>query len=186
MRARIIASLLLMGCGGEAVQAQERAKLALPVDRSATQYHFQLRASRTGAGARELAGGQVSGGGGFMAMFGDMPLRLRIRMDGDFFPAASGKQAVWTAGLGAEAVFLFPAMDRLDAFVSLGPAFQRWEIGSDAPPATGKRSFNKAAARLESGFWFRERVCFSLGLLWGKLEQDRSTSNPYAAITFRF
>jgi hypothetical protein len=162
------------------------SRITIPSAPSDVQYHFQLRASRTGPGVRELAGGETSGGGGFMAMLGDMPLRLRLRMDGDFFPAASGKQAVWTAGLGAEAVYRFPDMDTWKPFVSLGPAFQRWEIGSDTPQGLPKRSFNKLAGRAESGFWYKERVCLSLGLLWGRLESGRSTSNPYAAVTFRF
>jgi len=184
LRAAIVVGMLVLGC--PALQAQKASSHFAPADRDNVQYHFQLRASRSGSGVRELAGAQVSGGGGFMAMFGDMPLRLRTRMDGDFFPASSGKQTVRTAGLGAEDVILIPALDRMDAFVSLGPAFQRWEIGSDALPATAKRSFNKAAGRLESGFWFKNRICLSLGLLWGKLEKDHSTSNPYAAITFHF
>jgi hypothetical protein len=107
-------------------------------------------------------------------------------MDGDVFPASSGKQTVWTAGLGVEAVYLFPAVGRLEPFVSLGPAFQRWELGGDVAPGPPTRSFNKAAGRLEAGLWFRERVSIALGLLCGKLENGQSTTNPYAAITFRF
>jgi|GEM_PF-3964397 len=183
---RVAVGLIALGAGSRMLQAQERPNLSLPRDQGDIQYHFQLRASRTGSALRDLAGSQVSGGGGFMAMLGEMPLRLRFRMDGDVFPATSGRQTVRTAGLGAEAVYLFPPMDRLEPFVSLGPAFQRWEIGTDSAPDTPKRSFNKAAGRLEAGLWFRERVCISLGLLCGKLENGHSTSNPYAAVTFRF
>lgn len=182
MRASIALALAVCGLGG-ALQGQS---LSIPSAPSDLRYHFQLRASRTGSGVRDLAGAEVAGGGGFMAMMGDMPLRLRLRMDGDCFPASSGKQTVWTAGLGAEAVYLFPEMDAWKPFVSLGPAFQRWEIGADTSQGRPRRSYNRLAGRAEAGFWFKERVCLSLGLLCGGLEDGHSTSNPYVAATLHF
>ncbi len=184
-RMRVLIALVLMALGIP-LPAQARPNFSLPRDEKGIQYHFQLRTSRGGTGVRELAGNQVSGGGGFMAMLGDMPLRLRIRMDGDIFPASPGKQIVRTAGLGAEACYLFPASGSLEPFLSLGPAFQHWEIGADNDTGPAKRSLNKAAGRLEGGLWFRERVCLSLGILCGRLEQGHSTSNPYAALTLHF
>lgn len=186
MVARIVPYLLAFALGGGGLLAQDLPRFVPPGERGDLQYHFQLRANRSGAGVRELSGSQIAGGGGFMAMFGEMPLRVRIRMDGDLYSADSGKQLVRTAGFGMEGVLLFPAADSLEAFVSLGPALQHWEIGADATPNTPKRSFNKAAGRLEAGLWFRGRFGLSAGILAGALENGLSARNAYAAVTFRF
>jgi len=166
--------------------AQGTPRFDIPGEDRGVQYHFQLRASKAGSALRDQVGNQIAGGGGFMALFGEEPLRVRVRMDGDNFPSQDGRQRVQTEGLGVEAFLFFTDGDAITPYLSVGPAFQRWEIGGGDYPGQAPRSLNKLAGRAETGVWFKERVGASIGVLFGSIDTGRKAASPYLAITFRF
>ena len=180
---RYLLTLLLLG---SALLAQGPQGYGLNRNSQDIQYQFQLRGTKAGSAFQDLAGDQVSGGGGFMAIFGDSPLRLRLRLDGDFYPSQNGRPLVSTQGLGVEAFFLLPTGDTLIPYLSLGPTFQHWEFGGGDFLGQAPQSSNKLGARAEIGVWFRRRFAISGGLFYGTFAVDKTAANPYIAITLQF
>lgn len=166
--------------------AQGSPKLSLPREDQEFRTHFQLRGSWPGAQLRDFAGSQVAGGAGFMMMFGRDPLRLQIRMDGDYYAGKASAQRVQTAGIGVEAVYWMPAWDFMTPYLSVGPAFQRWEIGGGDLPGQAPRSSNHLAGRFEAGVWFKGKVAASAGVLYGSFRQGKASANPYVALMLAF
>lgn len=148
-------------------------------------YLFQLRAHRPLGDLRSQTADRVGGGGGFMALLGRSPLRLRIRMDGDDLERRPPASNLRTAGLGLEALYLLPFAPDWEPHVSLGGALQRWEYRPSETPGTPARSFTKAAFRLELGFWAGRHVGASLGLLDSAFESGLRARMAYVGFTFR-
>ena len=180
---RYLLSILLLG---SPLLSQGLQGIGLNRSSEGIQYQFQLRASKAGSAFRDLAGDQVSGGGGFMAVIGDTPLRLRLRVDGDFYPSQNLRPKVNTQGLGVEAFLLLPASDTVTPYLSLGPTFQHWEFGGGDYLGQAPQSSNKLGARIEAGAWFKRRFAVSAGLFYGTFVPGKTASNPYLAITLQF
>ncbi len=180
---RYLLALLFLG---SALLAQNLPGLGLSRNSEGVQYQFQLRGSKAGSTFQNLAGDQVAGGGGFMAVIGDTPIRLRLRLDGDFYPSQNGRPKVNTQGLGVEAFFLLPESDTLTPYLSLGPTFQHWEFGGGDYLGQAPQSSNKLGARLEMGVWFKRQIAVSAGLFYGTFAPSRTAANPYLAVTLQF
>ena len=180
---RYLFTLLLLG---PPLVAQNLQGLGLNRNSEGIHYQFQLRGSKAGSAFQDLAGDQVSGGGGFMAVIGDSPIRLRLRLDGDFYPSQNMHQRVDTQGLGVEAFLLLPASDTVTPYVSIGPTFQHWEFGGGDYLGQAPQSSNKLGARIEVGAWFKRRFAVSGGLFYGTFAPGKTAANPYLAITLQF
>ena len=171
---------------GTALAAQSEQGFGLSRDVGILQYQFQLRGSRAGSAFRELTGNQVAGGGGFLAVIGETPLRLRLRLDGDYFPSQNGQPQVSSQGLGVEAFLLFPSSTSLAPYLSLGPTFQHWEFGRGQFIGQAPQSSNRLGSRLEAGLWFKGRWALAAGLFYGTYAPGETATDPYLAITIQF
>lgn len=176
-------NLLLALCAAVA-PAQDKLNLGLGSREEAIIYQCQLRAIRAGGGLGPVVASRSGGGPGFAAVFGNTPLRLRLRLDGDSFPGKDGKGPVSTYGLGAEGILFLPQLGRIIPFLSAGAAFQHWSVAQADRLPVGSRNANRIAGRAELGLRLGRRVAVSLGVLVGKTVDDRSTANPYLAATF--
>lgn len=176
-------TFLLLLCAGTSM-AQDKLNLGLSPGGDGIVYQFQLRAARAGGGLDPVVASRSGGGAGFAAMFGDTPLHLRLRLDGDGFPGRDGMGPVSTFGLGAEGVLFLPGLGRLTPFLSAGAAFQHWSVAQEDRLPARSRNANRLAGRAELGLRLGRRGAVSLGVLVGKTVDDRSTANPYLAVTF--
>lgn len=177
-------STLLLALCAAAAPAQDKLNLGLSSREDGIVYQFQLRAVRAGGGLDPVVASRSGGGAGFAAMFGDTPLRLRLRLDGDGFPGRDGRGPVSTFGLGAEGILFLPELGRLTPFLSAGAAFQHWSVAQEDRLPARSRNANRLSGRAELGLQVGRRVGVSLGVLVGKTVDDRSTANPYLAVTF--
>jgi hypothetical protein len=166
------------------LQAQDKLNLKWSTGDDGIVYQFQGRVVQAGSGMDTVVGSRTGGGVGFAAMFGDTPLRLRVRMDGDAFDGKEGKGRVSTAGLGAEGVLFLPSSGWVVPFLSCGAALQHWEVTQGDRVPTSSRTANRIAGRAELGLKLGRRTLVSLGLLIGKTGEGRSTTNSYLAVTF--
>jgi hypothetical protein len=166
------------------LQAQEKLNLKLSTSDDGILYQFQARLVQAGSGMDKVVGSRTGGGVGFSAVFGDTPLRLRVRMDGDAFDGKDGKGRVATEGLGAEGVLFLSSFDRVTPFISCGAAFQHWEVTQGDQVPTNSRTSNRIAGRAELGLRLGRRALVSFGVLAGKTGDGRSTSNFYLAFTY--
>ena len=148
-------------------------------------FQFQLRVHRVMGDLRASTDGSVSGGGGFMGVLGGMPLKLRLRLDGDDLPVRAPAAARRTMGFGAEALYLLPGAPDWEPYLALGPTLQHWEYLPVDAPGAPRRSFNHAAFRLEVGFWNHRHVGASLGLLDGPFEPGLRARMVYLGVNFR-
>ena len=166
------------------LRAQEKPYTGLASSEDGTVYQFQLRVVQAGSGLDDVVGNRTGGGAGFSAMFGDMPLRLRLRMDGDAFEGKDGKGLVSTGGFGAEGVYFLPSYDWATPFLSCGAAFQRWDV-SQNDVQTGDHSVvsYRLAGRAELGLRLGRRTLISLGVLIGKAGDGQTVTNAYLAVT---
>jgi len=166
------------------LQAQDKPYTGLASSDDGTVYQFQLRVVQAGSGLDAVVGNRTGGGAGFSAMFGDMPLRLRLRMDWDGFEGKDGKGLVSTGGFGAEGVFFLPSFDWVTPFISCGAAIQRWDV-SQNDELTGMHSqiSYRFAGRAELGLRFGRRTLLSVGVLIGTVGDGRTTANSYLALT---
>jgi hypothetical protein len=153
---------------------------------SAIVYSGQLRVVRAGSDLEGVVGNRTGGGGGFSAMFGDTPLRLRIRMDGDAFSGMDGQGLVSSVGLGIEGVFFFPSFDWVTPYVSLGAAFQQWNIMQAKENSTSSITTNHIAGRAELGTRFGRSITLSLGVLAGSTVNGHTATCPYLALGISF
>ncbi len=180
---KLRSTLLLALCAAVA-PAQDKLNLGLSSREDGIVYQFQLRAVRAGGGLDPVVASRSGGGAGFAAMFGDTPLRLRLRLDGDGFPGRDGRGPVSTFGLGAEGILFLPELGRLTPFLSAGAAFQHWSVAQeDRLPARSQKA-SRLAGRAELGLRLGRRLALSVGVLVGRTVDDRSTANPYLAVTF--
>jgi len=143
----------------------------------AVAWQFNGRVSKPSGVVRDLGADATGGGLGFALVAGREPLRLRVRMDRDAYPGSNG--TVTASGLGAEAILVMPTADAWQAFVSLGPAFEQWQLGTS--PA---RTTNKAALRAEVGFLYKDHVGFCVGALTGPTLDGRRATCTYLGISF--
>jgi hypothetical protein len=149
-------------------------------------FQFQLRICRAGGDeAKELAGNHWGGGGSCLLIFGDTPLRPRLRLDLDEIPRQDGNGVLATAGLGMEGVLALPDWGSFGPVFSLGPTLQHWSTAGVDNFGTQKRQVNKLAARFEVGTTLGERATLTLGCLYGALDRGRDASIAYVALTFQ-
>jgi hypothetical protein len=182
-RISLAATLALALAGG--LGAQDKLNLGLIASDDGIVYQFQGRVVQAGSGMDSVVGNRTGGGVGFSAMFGDRPLRLRVRMDWDGFEGKDWKGSVNTTGLGADGVFFLPSFDWVTPFFSCGVAFQHWVIGENNNlPGERSRTSNRLAGRAELGLKLGRRTLLSVGILLGKAGDDQSAANLYLAVTY--
>lgn len=107
MMPQLRSTLLLALCTAVA-PAQDKLNLGPVPGADAIVYQFQLRAVRAGSGLDPVVASRNGGGAGFAAVFGDTPLRLRLRLDGDGFPGRDGMGPVSTSASAPRASCSFP------------------------------------------------------------------------------
>ncbi|HJV21368.1 MAG TPA: hypothetical protein VJ570_01675 [Holophagaceae bacterium] len=178
---RTFALLLLLA----ALPLGAQEKVHLSMDRDTHAYAFQLRVDQAGNALRDAGASRTGGGAGFAMFLGDDPLRLRLRMDADTWSGKPAYGSIQTAGLTAEAFYEFEAGDAVVPFVSGGPAFQHWILGSAPALGTERVTVNKLAFRAEAGVFIRRRFGVSLGVLTGSLQAGRQATVTYLGLTFR-
>lgn len=168
------------------------ALLALPLQSQAwaqqgesASYQFQLRIHRAQGDLTARTESSLSGGGGFMGILGSMPLKARLRLDGDDLPARAPSSSFRTMGFGAEALYLLPFAPDWEPYVALGPTLQHWEYRPLNQPGIPSRSFNHLAFRFEVGFWSHRHVGASAGVLEGAFEPGLRGRLIYLGINFR-
>lgn len=183
MVSKLRSTLFLVLCAAVA-PAQDKLDLGLSSREDGIVYQFQVRAVRAGGGLDPVVASRNGGGAGFAAVFGDTPLRLRLRLDGDGFPGRNGMGPVSTFGLGAEGLLSLPELGGSTPFLSAGVSFQHWSVAQeDRLPARSQKA-NRLAGRAELGLRLGRRLALSLGVLVGRTFDDHSTANPYLAATF--
>jgi len=167
-----------------ALLAQTKPYLGPTASDAGIVYSFQLRIVQAGSGLEGVVGNRTGGGGGFSAMFGDTPLRLRFRMDGDAFPGRDGQGNVSSVGLGAEGVYFLPSFTWMTPYISLGAAVQQWEVMQAEANPSSSRTANQIAGRAELGIKLGRSTMLSLGVLAGSTVNGSKTTNPYTAWAF--
>ena len=120
-----------------------------------------------------------------MGVLGAMPLKLRLRLDGDDLPARAPAAARRTRGFGAEALYLLPLAPGWEPYLALGPSLQRGEYLPVDAPGAPHRSFNHAAFRLEVGIWNHRHVGAALRLFDRAFEPGLRARMVYLGINFR-
>jgi hypothetical protein len=181
----LFAGFLSVGLTASLTAQSKPYQGGLPSDKAII-YSGQLRADQAGGGLNGVVGNRTGGGGGFSAMFGDTPLRLRIRMDGDAFSGLDGQGLVSTVGLGMEGVFFFPSFDWVTPYISLGAAFQQWNIMQAKETSTSSVATNHIAGRAEFGTRFGRTITLSLGVLAGSTVNGLTATCPYLALGISF
>ncbi|HJW33678.1 MAG TPA: hypothetical protein VJ505_09975 [Holophagaceae bacterium] len=163
--------------------AQEKIRVAPPSE--AYVYLGQLRASRADRTLKDWGANGTGGGAGFAMLLGTDPLKLRLRMDGDTWSGQPATGSIQSIGLTTEAFLEFDATGPVTPFISAGPAFQHWILGSNPTYGAPRTTLNKLAFRAEAGIFIHQRFGFSLGALTGSLDAGQRTTVTYLAFTFR-
>ena len=163
--------------------AQEKIRVATPSDSHV--YTFQMRVSLADRTLKDWGAGGTGGGAGFAMLLGEDPLKFRIRMDGDTWSGQPATGSIQSIGLTTEAFFEFEPQGPVKPFLSAGPAFQHWILGSNPSFGAPRTTLNKLAVRAEAGIFLHRRFGFSLGALTGSLGAGQRTTVTYLAFTFR-
>ncbi len=163
--------------------AQEKIRVATPGDSYV--YTGQLRASLADRTLKDWGANGTGGGAGFAMVLGSDPLKLRLRMDGDTWSGQPAYGSIQSIGLTTEALFEFDASGPVTPFLSAGPAFQHWILGSNPSFGAPRTTLNKLAFRAEAGVFIHQRFGISVGALTGSLGAGQRTTVTYLAFTFR-
>ncbi len=166
-----------------ALGAQEKVRVPLGADTHT--YTFQLRVAQADQTLKDWGASGTGGGGGFAMLLGEDPLKLRVRMDGDTWSGQPATGSIQSIGLTTEGFFMFDIDGPVKPFVSAGPAFQHWILGSNPTLGAPRITANKLAFRGEVGIFLHQRFGFSLGALTGSLGNGQRTTVTYLAFTFR-
>ena len=158
------------------------------------QYQLNGRATQPGKSLKDIGFSSTGAGGGFAVLVGKEAMRLRLRLDGDSFPADGGRVAMNNYGLGADGLLKLAPDSVFHPTISAGVVLQKWRMGSQGTydPATGlgnRGTYNgstgllKLAVRVEAGIQYKERFALYVGILTGGIGWDRRARCPYVGFS---